>query len=168
MTPNNGFNAPNHYVVLGGSHTSRPKEFLSIGTFVIAKDCNFSLLCDKSMAAPGPSTKNNGVQNLPVESPVTPDKNPAETPIPTPTTSKKRLVICLDGTGNNIIATNQMPTNVVRFGRCVDDIGRDGVPQQVYYHHGIGTHLKWFGNNLVEQAMGKGEFASRLRSSDLN
>ena len=74
------------------------------------------------------------------------------------TVQKKRLVICLDGTANNIIGTDQIPTNVVRLSRCVADISSDGVPQQVYYHYGVGNSPKWMGNDLVEGATGKGEF----------
>lgn len=75
-----------------------------------------------------------------------------------PAVQKKRLVTCLDGAGNNIIGMDQTPTNVVRLGRCVADIGSDGVAQQVYYHYGVSNSPKWIGNYLVEGATGKGTF----------
>ncbi|KAK5958772.1 hypothetical protein OHC33_000615 [Knufia fluminis] len=72
-----------------------------------------------------------------------------------PTAPKKRLVICMDGTGNTCIKNNEPQTNVVRLGRCIADVGRDGSTQQVYYHYGIGTSST-IGGNLVDSAIGSG------------
>lgn len=76
-----------------------------------------------------------------------------------PAPQKKRMVICMDGTGNNCIGTDQPQTNVVRLGRCTADVGFDGVPQQVYYHYGIGNSVDWLVNTAFEQATGAGWFA---------
>ncbi|GEP59604.1 hypothetical protein RSO01_67700 [Reyranella soli] len=52
--------------------------------------------------------------------------------------SMKRIVLCLDGTWNQVGKGN-LPTNVVRIAQSVADQGDDGVPQIVYYNAGVGT-----------------------------
>lgn len=82
-------------------------------------------------------------------------RSPAMAANTRPTAPKKRLVICMDGTGNTCIKNNEPQTNVVRLGRCIADVGRDGSTQQVYYHYGIGTSST-IGGNLVDSAIGSG------------
>lgn len=48
---------------------------------------------------------------------------------------KKRLILCLDGTWNNV----EDNTNVWRLSQLVATKGADGVPQQIYYTPGVGT-----------------------------
>lgn len=50
----------------------------------------------------------------------------------------KRIVICLDGTWNQIRDPSEV-TNVVKFAQCVKPVGDDGIPQSVYYNSGVGT-----------------------------
>lgn len=49
----------------------------------------------------------------------------------------KRLVICCDGTWQNL--TSPYPSNVVKLAQSVKPIASDGVPQIVFYDEGIGT-----------------------------
>ena len=50
----------------------------------------------------------------------------------------KRIVLCLDGTWNQV-KKGSFPTNVVRLAQAVADRGADGIPQVVYYNAGVGT-----------------------------
>ena len=54
----------------------------------------------------------------------------------------KRIVICADGTWNrpekNI--KKDFPTNVLRLARAIKPVGKDKMPQQVFYDWGIGSY----------------------------
>ncbi|MEH2008448.1 DUF2235 domain-containing protein [Nostoc sp.] len=49
----------------------------------------------------------------------------------------KRLVICCDGTWQQLISP--YPSNVVKLAQSVKPIARDGVTQIIFYDPGIGT-----------------------------
>lgn len=66
-----------------------------------------------------------------------------------PGTPHKRLVVCCDGTWQDLDGT---PTNVVRFATAVAPRGDDGVAQVVYYDPGVGARA----NPLKGGAMGDG------------
>ncbi|KAL1390832.1 hypothetical protein HDK64DRAFT_198333 [Phyllosticta capitalensis] len=73
----------------------------------------------------------------------------AENPAP-----YKRLIVACDGTWLN--ADNGMnngelaiPSNVTRFSRAIRPIGRDGIPQIVYYHFGVGSR-----GNVINRVVG--------------
>ncbi|KAK3712944.1 hypothetical protein LTR37_008829 [Vermiconidia calcicola] len=56
----------------------------------------------------------------------------------------KRLILCEDGTWQNSDSGNlknslSIPSNVTRISRCIRPISADGIPQVVYYHHGVGA-----------------------------
>jgi uncharacterized protein (DUF2235 family) len=52
----------------------------------------------------------------------------------------KRLVLCFDGTWNRPADEgSDVETNVRRFHQSVADAGPDGVPQESWYHEGVGT-----------------------------
>lgn len=66
----------------------------------------------------------------------------------------KRIVICADGTWNRPeknLAKDQ-PTNVLKVARAVKPVGRDSVPQQVFYDWGIGSYY----DPIIGGATGKG------------
>lgn len=53
----------------------------------------------------------------------------------------KRLVICGDGTWNNPEQTDQgvpSPSNVIKLASAVSPFDRNGIPQMVCYHSGVG------------------------------
>lgn len=66
---------------------------------------------------------------------------------------RKRLILCCDGTwmdsddGFNKptlipyvpTGTLQVPSNVTRIARALRRTGRDGMPQVIFYHSGVGT-----------------------------
>ncbi len=59
----------------------------------------------------------------------------------------KNLVVCCDGTWNTPDQSEHgvpSPTNVVRLFNCVTDRAADGVPQEKYYHPGVGTGSNWW------------------------
>lgn len=76
-------------------------------------------------------------------------------PIPPPATSgfleapprprpSKRLILCEDGTwqtsdGNVAQGGTAPPSNVVRLARAIKPMSRDGIPQVVNYHVGVGA-----------------------------
>src|SRR5690349_19334729 len=49
----------------------------------------------------------------------------------------KKLVVCCDGTWN--WPDQEQPTNVIKTVRAVQSTDREGNPQIVYYHEGVGT-----------------------------
>lgn len=56
----------------------------------------------------------------------------------------KRLILCEDGTwqnseGNISQGGNAPPSNVVRLARAIRPMSRDGIPQIVNYHVGVGA-----------------------------
>lgn len=63
--------------------------------------------------------------------------------------------MCEDGTwlnssgGNNLRGTLVAPSNVTRISRCIRPISADGIPQVVYYHHGVGA-----GNSILDRLQG--------------
>jgi uncharacterized protein (DUF2235 family) len=53
-------------------------------------------------------------------------------------TGLKRIVVCLDGTWNQVTSPSTV-TNVVRIAEAVRPCASDGVTQVVYYNSGVGT-----------------------------
>jgi uncharacterized protein (DUF2235 family) len=51
----------------------------------------------------------------------------------------KKLIVCCDGTGNEI---NENISNVLKFYRVLRKSGKGGIQQVVYYHPGVGTLAK--------------------------
>jgi uncharacterized protein (DUF2235 family) len=51
---------------------------------------------------------------------------------------KRRLIVCLDGTGQHSIRDKTQITNVTRFARCVKTSTKDAI-QLVYYREGCGV-----------------------------
>ncbi|MHC5595002.1 MAG: DUF2235 domain-containing protein [Nostoc sp.] len=64
---------------------------------------------------------------------------------------KKRLVVCCDGTWNQL--TSSYPTNVVKFARSINYTARDQTPQLVFYLSGCGTE-----NDHLIDRIGGGAF----------
>ncbi|HHJ34422.1 MAG TPA: DUF2235 domain-containing protein [Gammaproteobacteria bacterium] len=66
----------------------------------------------------------------------------------------KRIVICADGTWNRPEKNlkKDFPTNVLRFARAIKPVGKDTVPQQVFYDWGLGSYH----DSLVAGTTGKG------------
>ncbi|MFB2837877.1 phospholipase effector Tle1 domain-containing protein [Floridanema evergladense] len=48
---------------------------------------------------------------------------------------KKRLVVCCDGTWNEL--RSSYPTNVVKLAQSVKYVAEDGTPQIVFYQQGL-------------------------------
>ncbi|GBL15555.1 hypothetical protein MTo_02869 [Microcystis aeruginosa NIES-1211] len=71
---------------------------------------------------------------------------------PSHTSKKKRLVVCCDGTWNQLASS--YPTNVVKFARLVKHSADDQTPQIVHYISGSGTAED---DNLIER-LGGGAF----------
>jgi len=59
----------------------------------------------------------------------------------------RRLVICFDGTWNQVRKPRRV-TNVVKFGQAVKPVASDGVTQIVYYNSGVGT------GDLIDRILG--------------
>jgi uncharacterized protein (DUF2235 family) len=55
-----------------------------------------------------------------------------------PDTTRKRIVICSDGTWND--PEDEHPTNVLRLARAIKPIASDGVKQVVFYDWGVGSY----------------------------
>ena len=70
---------------------------------------------------------------------------------------KKRIVICLDGTWNQVMDPATV-TNVVKIAQAVRPIANDQTPQIVYYNSGVGT------GDLVDKVLG-GIFGRGLRNN---
>lgn len=65
---------------------------------------------------------------------------------------KKRWIICADGTWNNPEQTDKgisSPTNVARLAAAVLPYDKNGVPQTVFYHSGVGTR-----NGILDHVFG--------------
>ena len=83
----------------------------------------------------------------------------------------KRIIVCCDGTWNNADGTGQVPTNIAKLARCIDneaEVHEDGkkvlIKQIVYYQRGIGSVGGWlFGQfeNAIEGATGRGTQPSK-------
>ncbi|KAK5169847.1 uncharacterized protein LTR77_005825 [Saxophila tyrrhenica] len=82
-----------------------------------------------SLPAPEPSRANTGRSRAR-------SKAPSGRP-------NKRIILCEDGTWLNsdsgdLEGSIAIPSNVTRISRCIKPMSNDGVPQIVYYHHGVG------------------------------
>ena len=66
--------------------------------------------------------------------------------------TKKRIIICSDGTWNNPEQKNV--TNVVRTARAILPVDGRGTPQLVFYDWGVGS--EGVGNKVAGGALGKG------------
>ena len=79
----------------------------------------------------------------------------------------KRIIVCCDGTWENSDGAGQVPTNVAKLARCIDNeadifVGekRTQIKQVVLYQHGIGSSAgAIFGRieNVIEGATGRGK-----------
>lgn len=55
----------------------------------------------------------------------------------------KRIILCEDGTwlnsdSGNLQGSLAIPSNVTRMSRCIRPLSKEGIPQVVYYHYGVG------------------------------
>jgi uncharacterized protein (DUF2235 family) len=55
-----------------------------------------------------------------------------------PEETRKRIVICADGTWND--PEDENPTNVLRMARAVKPVASDGIRQVVFYDWGVGSY----------------------------
>jgi hypothetical protein len=69
----------------------------------------------------------------------------------------KRIVLCLDGTWNEVRKPDDV-TNVVKIAQAVRSVATAGVQQIVYYNSGVGT------GDLIDKMLG-GVFGRGLRSN---
>jgi len=70
----------------------------------------------------------------------------------------KRIIICSDGTWNTPDqkqGDKYNPTNVVKTARAIAPVGKDGIPQVVFYDWGIGAD-QWGLDRLTGGAFGTG------------
>ncbi|KAF2196924.1 hypothetical protein GQ43DRAFT_444688 [Delitschia confertaspora ATCC 74209] len=70
------------------------------------------------------------------------------------TRNGKRLIVACDGTWLNsdtalINGKLSIPSNVTRISRAIKPVSRDGIPQIVYYHFGVGSQ-----GSIVERVVG--------------
>lgn len=67
---------------------------------------------------------------------------------------KKRIVICADGTWSRPEKNPEIdfPTNVLKLARAIQPIGKDHIPQQIFYDWGIGSYY----DPIIGGATGKG------------
>lgn len=77
--------------------------------------------------------------------------------------------MCLDGTWNDGINSDNPLTNVARFARCLkagdyDDDTRVQIVQNAFYMTGIGTGTSWRAN-IKEAIYGRGELYERTSAS---
>ncbi|HAN73682.1 MAG TPA: hypothetical protein DCQ63_04870 [Planktothrix sp. UBA8402] len=82
----------------------------------------------------------------------------SETPEPSQfysVTKKKRLVVCCDGTWNQLASSS--PTNVLKFANLVKHTADDQTPQIVLYLSGYGTGEEDNLDNLIKR-LGEGAF----------
>ena len=75
--------------------------------------------------------------------------------------TRRRLVVCLDGTLNDGINSDNPLTNVARFARCVKagDYDYDAgvyIIQSTFYLTGIGTGTSWR-TNATDAIFGRGK-----------
>ena len=78
--------------------------------------------------------------------------------------NRRRLIVCMDGTWNDGINSDNPLTNVARFARCVgagNYEDEDGVQiiQITFYLTGIGTGTS-FRANVKDAIFGRGEFSA--------
>ena len=66
--------------------------------------------------------------------------------------TKRRIIICSDGTWNNLEQKNV--TNVVRTARAILPVDRRGIPQLVFYDWGVGS--EGVGNKVAGGVLGRG------------
>ncbi|MCA2552201.1 MAG: DUF2235 domain-containing protein, partial [Microcystis sp. M04BS1] len=107
---------------------------------------NEAVTAEEQSSSIKPETLTPSEPSNPQTSESTQDKNMSETlskpdttepTKPSNTTKKKRLVVCCDGTWNELATS--YPTNVVKFARLVKYIANDQTPQIVHYISGCGT-----------------------------
>lgn len=89
----------------------------------------------------------------------------------TSTLSKKRIVVCCDGTWMDSDGDYQTPSNVTRIARAISPTGIDKssnahqpIHQLVFYQNGIGTGDKSWYNRFVGGATGEG-LAEHIREA---
>jgi uncharacterized protein (DUF2235 family) len=72
-------------------------------------------------------------------------------------TMKKRIVICADGTWNRPEQNlkEDFPTNVLKLARAVDPVGKDNVPQQVFYDWGVGSYYEKIQGGMTGKGLQK-------------
>lgn len=73
---------------------------------------------------------------------------------------RKRLIVCCDGTWMDSDGDVQIPSNVTRISRCIEQEGVDektgrSIPQIVYYQAGVGTEDNFY-SKYIGGATGKG------------
>ncbi|KAI0889563.1 uncharacterized protein GGS22DRAFT_148610 [Annulohypoxylon maeteangense] len=73
---------------------------------------------------------------------------------PRHTATKKKIIICCDGTWNSE-NSNEQRSNVSEISRCIMPYDQDGVPQIVFYQPGVGTGTSKLGN-VWEGLTGRG------------
>ena len=72
--------------------------------------------------------------------------------------ARKRIVVCADGTWNSPYRSDGSSpslTNVLKMSQAVRPLARDGRPQPVFYHTGVGTGWGWI-DRLLGGGMGLG------------
>lgn len=91
-------------------------------------------------------------------------------PQPSGFNSKKRIIVCCDGTWENALGedSGKPQTNVTRISRAIKQVSSDGTSQIVYYHPGLGTGGKL--DSILGGVFGMGlgavrKFASNASSS---
>ena len=67
---------------------------------------------------------------------------------------QKRIVICADGTWNRPEKNlkKDFPTNVLKLARAIKPVGKDTIPQQVFYDWGVGSYY----DSVIGGATGRG------------
>ena len=67
---------------------------------------------------------------------------------------KKRIVICADGTWRHPEEdlSEDFATNVLKLSRAIEPLGKDKIPQQVFYDWGVGSYY----DKIIGGATGKG------------
>ncbi|KAI1620276.1 hypothetical protein EDD37DRAFT_641053 [Exophiala viscosa] len=84
------------------------------------------------------------------------------------TQSKKRIVVCCDGTWMDSDGNYQTPSNVTRIARAISPTGKDksgtDIHQLVFYENGIGTGDNSWYNTFVGGATGEG-LAEHIREA---
>jgi len=73
--------------------------------------------------------------------------------------AKKHLIVCCDGTWNTPEQSENgqiCPTNVVKMASALTPLARDGTPQIVFYHDGVGTSSGFDLSHWIGGAFGAG------------
>lgn len=71
--------------------------------------------------------------------------------------SKKRIVVCADGTWNRPEKDleKDVPSNVLRIARAIEPMGDDHMPQQVFYDWGVGSYYDPIVGGLAGKGLNK-------------